>query len=361
MPTPLPIRDRPVRLGVVGLGQIAELAVPPYLGRPDVDVVALCDRDPGRRDHWARRVSGARPCASLDEVVEQRPDVVDVLVPTPVHHEVVCRLLDAGVHVQVQKPLARDLAGADAMLAAAARSGATLRVLEDYLYFPPLVRMKQLIDQGEIGTPVNLSMKIVGNGRGGWDLTQESLEWQFDQIRDGRGMLVFDHGWHQLAVATWLFGPIERVFGWLGTTEVAPGYEMDAPSTLVWEHRTGVRGVLDIGFAVDMYLRSSHYTGDERVEVTGSCGYVRTNRISAQGIAEPALVLYRDGETRSFHDLDDRPPDAFRASADAGIGFLTGRLDRVDLTGEDARHVLVALLTALESNEAGRPLPVPSS
>ena len=221
--------------------------------------------------------------------------------------------------------------------------------------------MKELIDGGEIGVPVNLSMKIVGNGRGGWDLTQQSLEWQFEQIRDGRGMLVFDHGWHQLAVATWLFGPIRRIFGWLGSTEVAPGYEMDAPSTLVWEHEDGVRGVLDIGFAVDMYLRSTHYTGDERIEVTGSRGYVRTNRISAQGIAEPALELYRDGETRAFHDLDDRPPDAFRASADAGIAFFTGRRDEVALTGADARHVLVALLTALESHDAGRPLPVPTS
>ena len=59
-------------------------------------------------------------------------------------------------------------------------------------------------------------------------------------------MMVFDHGWHQLAVAHWLFGPIRRIFGWMGATEIVPGIVMDAPSTLVWEHDNGVRAVLDI-------------------------------------------------------------------------------------------------------------------
>jgi predicted dehydrogenase len=357
MQTPLPI-GRTVRLGVVGLGQIAELMLPPYLERDDVEIVGLCDRRPAQLARWVDRCPDAVATTDLDELLALDLDVVDVLVPTPAHRDVVCAVLDAGMHVQVQKPLARDMEGADAMLAAAARSGAKLRVLEDYVFYPPLVRMKALVDAGEIGDPVGVHMKITANGRGGWEISRESLEWQFDQIRDGRGMLVFDHGWHQLAVATWLFGPIGRIFAWLGQTEVAPGYAMDAPATLVWEHATGVRGVLDVNFAVDMYFRSSHYTGDERVEVTGSRGYVRTNRISAQGVQEPAVVMYRDGETKAFHDLDDRPEDAFRASAAHGLAFLRGDVADPVLSGQAARHVLDALLTALESHDQGRPLDV---
>ena len=131
---------------------------------------------------------------------------IDVLVPTPMHSEVVCQVLEAGFHVQVQKPLARDMEGADRMLAAVP-AGGTLRVLEDYVFFPPLVKMKELIDNGEIGMPVGAHMKIVATGRGGWDIPESSLRWQFEQALDGRGMMVFDHGWHQFAVATWLFGP----------------------------------------------------------------------------------------------------------------------------------------------------------
>jgi predicted dehydrogenase len=357
--TPLPIRGRPVRIAVVGLGQIAELALPPYLERDDVEVVGLCDRDDARLAAWGARIPGAVTTTDLDALLAIDADVVDVLVPTPAHADVVVPVLDAGFHVQVQKPIARDLAGADRMLAAV-RGDATLRVLEDYLFYPPLVRMKELIDDGEIGRPGSVAMKIVANGRGGWELSEPSLRWQFEQSRDGRGMLVFDHGWHQFAVATWLFGPIRRIFAWLGRTEIVPGIEMDAPSTLVWDHESGVRGALDISFAMDMYFRSSHYTGDERIEVTGSRGYVRTNRISAQGRAEPAVELYRDGETRAFHDLDDRPPDAFRASTAHAVAFYRGEVPAPIMDGPASRHVLAVLVAALDAAASGQVVDVGS-
>jgi predicted dehydrogenase len=359
MPTPLPILG-PLHVAVVGLGQIAELVLPTYLERDDVAIVGLCDVEADALARWSPLCPDAFTTSSLDELLtamQDRADVVDVLVPTPMHSDVVCQVLEAGFHVQVQKPLARDMEGADRMLAAVPPGG-TLRVLEDYVFFPPLVKMKELIDNREIGEPVVAHMKIVATGRGGWDIPESSLRWQFEQALDGRGMMVFDHGWHQFAVATWLFGPIRRVYAWLGRTEIVPGIEMDAPSTLVWEHVGGLRAVLDISFAIDTYFRSSHYTGDERVEVTGSRGYARTNRISAQGIQEPSVVLYRDGEMRAYHDLDDRPPDAFRASTAHALAFYRGEVDQPVMSGADARHVLAALMAAFESDRTGRAVDV---
>jgi predicted dehydrogenase len=359
MPASLPVRG-PLRLAVVGLGQISELVLPTYLERDDVTIVGLCDRDPARLERWAPACPAALATTDLATLLDVDADVVDVLVPTPHHADVVCRVLEAGFHVQVQKPLARDLDGADRMLAARRDAGATLRVLEDYLFFPPVVKMKELVDAGEVGDPISMHMKIVATGRGGWDLTRESLEWQFEQSRDGRGMLVFDHGWHQFAVATWLFGPIRRVFSWLGSTEIMPGIAMDAPSTIVWEHDNGVRAVLDITFALDMYFRSSHYTGDERIEITGTRGYVRTNRISAQGVQEPAVVMYRDGETRAFHDIDDRPPDAFRASTAHALAFYRGEVAEPVMGPDVSRHVLAALVAALDAHHLGHAVDVPT-
>jgi predicted dehydrogenase len=189
-----------------------------------------------------------------------------------------------------------------------------------------------------------------------------SYVWQFEQSRDGRGILTFDHGWHQLAVAHWLFGPIRRIFGWIGASqpapELAPEILIDAPATMTWEHENGVRGVLDIVLARDMFFHSDYYTGDERVEITGTRGFARCNRISAHGVQEPALVLYRDGVTREFHAIDDRPPDAFAACAAAGIDFFTsGSASSTSpppaLDGATARAVLQSLLTGLESSARG--------
>ena len=345
-------------MAVVGLGQIAELVIPAYAARADVEIVGLCDRNEDRVARWAPEVPGALQTTDLGVLLDTVPDLVEVLVPTPSHADVVCPILDAGFHVEVQKPLARDMEGADRMLAAARRSGAQLGVLEDYLCFAPLVKLHEIVSSGEIGRAVGLHMKIVATGRGGWEVPIESYRWQFEQARDGRGMLVFDHGWHQLALATWLFGPVKKVFGWLGATEVAPGISMDAPSTLVWEHHNGVRAVLDINLAVDTYFRSSHYSCDERVEVTGSRGYARCNRISSCGVQEPSVVIYRDGEIRSFHALADVPPDAFAALAERSADYFSGRSSTPVMSGDTARHVLAVLLAAIESAERGMPMAV---
>src|SRR3954451_19280056 len=301
MPTSLPITDRAITLGVVGLGQISELVLPTYLARDDVVVAGLCDTNAARVARWSREFPDAHTTTALDDLVRLDLDVVDVLVPTPAHGAVVCEVLDAGFHVQVQKPLARSVDDADRMLAAARANGAALRVMEDYLFYPPLAKLRDIVLGGEIGEPSGVHMKIVANGLGGWDVPTSSYEWQFEQALDGRGMMVFDHGWHQLAVAHSLFGPITRIFGWVGATEIVPGIVLDAPSTLVWEHDNGVRAVLDITLAPDTYFRSDYYTCDERVEVTAARGYVRCNRVSAFGVQEPSVVVYAEGETRGYH------------------------------------------------------------
>ena len=58
-----------VRVGVVGLGQIAELMLPPYVAHPDVEVVALCDRDESRLARWQAELPGAVATTDLDAFV----------------------------------------------------------------------------------------------------------------------------------------------------------------------------------------------------------------------------------------------------------------------------------------------------
>lgn len=344
----------------MGLGQIAELMVPPYLARDDIDIVAACDRDPDRLDRWRPVLPGAVLTTELDELLRVDADIVDVLVPTHLHADVAVAVLAAGFHVQLQKPIVRSSQDCDRILTAARSSGALLRVLEDYVFFPPLVKLREIVGSGEIGDAVGLHMKVVNTGRGGWDILPASLEWQFEQTRDGRGMLVFDHGWHQLAMAVWLFGPIRRIFGWIGSTEIVPGLSLDAPATLVWEHDSGLRGVLDITLAVDTYFRSDYYSCDERVEVTGQRGSVRCNRISSFGRQEPSLEVYRDGEIRSYHAIPEGGDAGFVASTAHMVALLRGNTSDPVLSGDVAQSVLHVLLCALESARLGRPLDVPA-
>ncbi len=346
---------QPLRVAFVGLGRIYDLNVLAYRDNPDVDVVALVDPDSERQRERLAEWPRARSFSSVDELVasDLEIDAVEVLVPIVLHADEVIAMLGHGWHVNLQKPMCNDLRDARRMIEAAKENHRHLRVMENYIFYEPLVRLKHIIQSGDIGDVSGYHVKMVASGRGGWDVPGSSYEWQFDQLRRGRGIFVFDDGWHKLATAQWLFGPVREVRAWVGSTDVIPGLSLDAPTTISWEHDSGVRGVWDITLATDMYLRSDYYTNDERWEVTGRRGYARVNRCTSRGIQEPSLEVYVDGEMRSFHALDDDWASSFRASGRHWISWLRTQSGPMWWSGEEATEILRFALAIYASSDRG--------
>ena len=347
--------DRPVRVAIVGLGRIYDLNVRAYLDNADAEVVALVDPAEERRRQRQADWPGARTFATAAELAASglEVDAVEALLPIPLHVEGVVELLGYGWHVNLQKPMCNDLDGARVMIDAAEANGRVLRVMENYLFYEPLRKLKDAVESGALGEISGYHMKMVGSGRGGWEVPASAYEYQFEQMRRGRGILVFDDGWHKLSTALWLFGPVREVRAWIGETEVVPGIGVDAPTTIVWEHASGVRGVWDITLAVDMYLRSDYYANDERWEVTGRRGFARVNRCTGRGIQEPSLEVYRDGEMRSYHALDDDWASSFRDSGRHWLRFLRGSDEPLQWSAAQALDVLRVALAAYASSRAG--------
>jgi len=347
--------DRPVRVAFIGLGRIYDLNVRAYVDNPDVEVVALVDPSSERRQQRQTDWPGAATFTSAAELADSGLDIdaVEGLLPIPLHVEGVIELLGYGWHVNLQKPMCNDLNSARRMLDAADANGCVLRVMENYLFYEPLRKLKETVESGVLGDVNGYHMKMVGSGRGGWEVPASSYRWQFEQMQRGRGILVFDDGWHKLATAIWLFGPIKEVRAWVGGTEVVPGVEIDAPTTIVWEHHSGIRGVWDITIATDLYLRSDYYTNDERWEVTGRKGFARVNRCTGRGIQQPSLEIYADGEMRSFHALDDDWASSFRDSGRHWLRWLHTGEGPLLWSGEDAVDVLRFALAVYASSEAG--------
>ena len=347
--------DRPVRAAFVGLGRIYDLNVRAYRDNPDVEVVALVDPDAERRAQRQAEWPGAAAFASVTDLAASGVgvDAVEALLPIPLHPDGVVELLGHGWHVNLQKPLCSDLVEAERMLAAAAANDRVLRVMENYLFYEPLQRLEALVRSGEIGEVRGYHLKMVGTGRGGWDVPMSSYHWQLQQMQRGRGILVFDDGWHKLSTALWLFGPVREVRAWIGTTSVVPGVDVDAPTTIAWEHENGVRGVWDITLAPEMYLRSDYYTNDERWEVTGSVGFARVNRCTGRGIQQPSLEVYVDGEMRSAHALDDDWGSSFRDSGRHWLRWLHTGEGPLRWSADEAVAVLRFALAAYASSAAG--------
>src|ERR1700683_3648932 len=210
--------DRPVRAAFVGLGRIYDLNVRAYLDNPDVEVVALVDPSEERRGQRHPDWPDARTFASTAELSASgaEVDAVEALLPVPLHVEGVIELLNNGWHVNLQKTMCNDLESAQMMLKAPEANDSARRVMENYIFYEPLRKLKETVASGELGEVSGYHMKMVGSGRGGWDVPTSSYEWQVKQMRSGRGILVFDDGWHKLATAIWLFGPIREVRAWVG-------------------------------------------------------------------------------------------------------------------------------------------------
>ena len=347
--------DRPVRAAFVGLGRIYDLNVRGYLGNPDVEVVALVDPSPQRREQRQLDWPDAATFASVAELAASGLDVdaVEALLPAPLHGEGIPELLGYGWHVNAQKPMCNTMDEARGLLKAAEDNGRVLRVMDNYLFFEPLHRLKAAAESGEIGAVAGYHVKMVGSGNGGWDIPWSSFEYQLEQIGLGRGIHVFDDGWHKLTTALWLFGPVREVRAWIGITSFGSGIDLDAPVTISWEHANGIRGVWDITLAPDMYLRSDYYTSDERWEVTGTKGFVRLNRVTSRGIQQPTLEVYADGEMRGYHGLDDDWGSSFRNSGRHWLRWLRTGEGPLLWSGDEAVDVLRFALAAYESSAAG--------
>ena len=347
-------------MALVGLGKISELTARPYQRSEDAEVVALCDRDDDRLKVLGATFPEAGRFASVSDLLGAglELDLVEIGVPTPLHCEVACQVPRAGHHVNLQKPMATSLAEADEMIGAARASGVVLRVMEPYLFFQPLEVLKEMVESGDIGEVAGFHMKMVGSGAGGWDVPWSTMEWQFAQMEEqGLGILVFDDGWHKFSVARWLFGPVIDVMAWIGRDELGPGIALDAPSTIMWNHTNGVRGVFDLTLAPDTWMRSDYYSSDERFEVTGTKGFARVNHCTAYGL-QPPLEIYREGELRSYHNLDDDWGTGFVRQTEHYLRWLRyGESEGPLLLGAElSREILAFLLGAIESSGRNRPV-----
>ncbi len=119
-------RARPVRAGVIGVGQMGRYHVGVLAELAQVDLVGIADVDPQRIQHLAETYNTAALTDYSDLLGEV--DVVSIAVPTTLHYEVAREFLDAGVHVLIEKPIAPTLAEAEELFKLAHRRGVMLHV-----------------------------------------------------------------------------------------------------------------------------------------------------------------------------------------------------------------------------------------
>ena len=142
----------PVRLGVVGLGYWGPNLARNFAALPGADLRWLADDRAEARERLEAGFPGVRMAEGLDELLaDPELDAVALATPVPTHGPMARRVLEAGKHCFVEKPLAQSTADAERAVQAAQSSGKTLMVGHLLEYHPAVRKLKEIAGEGTLG------------------------------------------------------------------------------------------------------------------------------------------------------------------------------------------------------------------
>lgn len=241
-----------LRAGIVGCGAVTELHhVAAIRQCPDLSLTAVVDADAARARQFAERHGASTSLADYRELAG-KIDVALVATSNVSHAEIACFLLDHGIHVLCEKPLAPSVADAKKMAAAADRSGARLMAAHSRRFNPNVELCCDLVSRGFVGKLETVSAALSGS-YGAWPSRTD-----FRRQRVGGGVLL-DLGVHLIDFALSLGTGPARVVSCVASDALGWGVENDVDLTL--ELAGGGRAMLSCSYALGL-RRSIRIDGD---------------------------------------------------------------------------------------------------
>src|SRR4051794_2447633 len=140
------------RGAIVGFGFIAEKGhLPAYATSDQLEIVAVADICPARREIAAKALPGARIYESHTAFLDKEGrdlDFIDITTPPYAHASIAQAALESGLHVLCEKPLATTVEDAQKLVQQADRSKRVLFPVQNYKHAPVIIAVRQLLDTG---------------------------------------------------------------------------------------------------------------------------------------------------------------------------------------------------------------------
>jgi predicted dehydrogenase len=258
--------EQELRVGVLGTGAIAQIVhLPILIDLPGARVEGVCDIDGHKATALADRLHIPRVFADERDLL--RSDDIDAVVistPSYLHQEQVVAALEAGKHVLVERPLALDAKGAEAVVRAAELADRALVVAYNNRYRPDMRGVKSFITAGELGPLFSI--------HGTWFNKKVRLRrptWRHRKRTAGGGAFM-DLGLQVLDLALWLldYPKVERV-----TAHMHPGEDLEV------EDSASVMAVVETGVIISVQVTWNLLAEKDRhhIRIFGTTGSATTH------------------------------------------------------------------------------------
>lgn len=295
----------PVRIAMLGCGFIGEFHALGLRYVREAQLVAACDADAARREAYAARF-GCRPIASLDELcADPEVDLVVVSLPNHLHRDAVVALAAAGKGVACTKPLGRNAVEAGEMLRAVTEAGVFNAYLENVIFNPDLLRMRDMVKAGAIGRLTTV------RAREGHSGPHAAHFWNAELAGGGALLDMASHG---AEYARFLFGKdaeVAEVFAWGATLVHGERTTGEDNAMMVMRLADGRAATIDVSW-------SSKGGLEGRFEAYGDAGRLIT-----------------DISVGSLKAFVERPAGYVVEKADAETGWVFPVPDEVRVHGHD--------------------------
>ena len=234
----------------------------------DVDgasIVAICDRDPERLqivgDQFGieRRYSDA---AAL--FADGGFDFVDIATTVQSHRALVEMAAKDKIPAICQKPFAKSLSDAKAMVETCKNAGIPLMVHENFRWQTPIQAVKQALDSGAIGEPFWGRFSF----RSGYDVFSGQ-----PYLAEGERFIIEDLGIHTLDIARFVLGDVTTLSA--RTKRVNPKIKGEDVATILLDHESGATSIVDVSYATRAATEAFPET---LVEIDGSHGTIRLSQ-----------------------------------------------------------------------------------
>lgn len=281
--------DRPLRVGVIGLGYWGPNLVRVIQELPEAEATWICDVNPESLIRVGRRYPAAQKTRQVARVLADREvDAIAIATPVSTHYPIAIAALAAGKHVFVEKPLAASSEEALELLDKAESAKLVLMPGHTFLYSPPVNLVHDLIRSGELG-----ELYFVSTSRVNLGLHQPDVS------------VAWDLGPHDFSILRYWLDEMPSRVSALSRGCVFPGTPDVAFINL--EYPSGTLAHVELSWLAPSKLRRTAVVGSEKMVVYDDTS-VEPVRIFDSGVSLPDptnfgeyRLTYRSGSILSPH------------------------------------------------------------
>ena len=281
-----------LRLGLIGYGYWGPNLLRNFKAAPGVIPVVLADKDERRLDRARALYSDLKTVTDAETLfADDSLDAICIATPVDTHYPMAKAALSAGKHVLVEKPMASSVEKAEELVTLARKNDKVLMVDHVFVFSPPVLKMKEIVDSGDLG-----ELMFVDSIRINLGLFQHDVN------------VVWDLAPHDLSIVDHVTGRFPKSIATFGAAHAADGIEDVAYLNL--DLGDGLIASFHVNWLSPVKVRYTMLGGREKTLVYNDLDPIEKIKVYDSGITigpdDPEgrrglLISYRSGDVWSPH------------------------------------------------------------